>query len=505
MTATALEGPKTFTLEARNIHKSFNGVEVLHGVDLKVVGGRSLALLGENGAGKSTLVRVIAGDHRPDGGVLAVNGEIHRWFDPIAARAAGVRMIFQEFTDAPTLTVAENISLGRWPRRAGLIDWRGVRGRAVQILDGLGVGLDPDALVGSLRVGERQICEIARALADDARCLVLDEPTAALSATESEQLFEYVRRLRSSGVAIIYITHRLDEVAKIADDLVVLRNGEVALSGTVAGVSRREIVTAMVGREIEDVGRPKAIAPVDMGPVRLALRGASSPPAFDGVTFEMRAGEVLALYGKIGSGTAEVVDSLFGLRGLSQGTLEVEGKIVDFPNPRAAIDSGVAYLPSDRQREGVFMVRPVAENLAAPSWPQLAKFGFLNAGVEKEAFERWRKPLRISSHGDAAQPIATLSGGNQQKVLVARWLERGSSVLALVEPTRGVDVGSRQDIYRVIREKAARGAAILIATSDYEEVVQVADRALVMVSGHVAAELRGPEISTERLTDEAGG
>jgi len=223
------------------------------------------------------------------------------------------------------------------------------------------------------------------------------------------------------------------------------------------------------------------------------------------VTFEVRAGEVLALYGKIGSGTAEVVDSLFGLRGLSQGTLEVEGKIVDFPNPRTAIDSGVAYLPSDRQREGVFMVRPVAENLAAPSWPQLAKLGFLNSNVEKEAFERWKKPLRISSHGDAAQPIATLSGGNQQKVLVARWLERGSSVLALVEPTRGVDVGSRQDIYRVIREKAARGAAILIATSDYEEVVQVADRALVMVSGNVAAELCGPEISTERLTDAAGG
>lgn len=505
MTGSHHEDNMVYTLEASDIHKSFNGVEVLHGVSLRAVGGRSLALLGENGAGKSTLVRVIAGDYRPDGGTLCVNGETHCGFDPIAARAAGVRMIFQEFTDAPTLTVAENISLGRWPRRRGLVAWPEIRRRAVEILDGLGVDLDPDALVGSLRVGERQICEIARTLADDARCLVLDEPTAALSATESEQLFEYVRRLRASGVAIIYITHRLDEVAKIADNLIVLRNGEVTLAGPVSEVSRREIVTAMVGREIEDVGRPGPVSSEDLGPVRLALRGASSPPAFEGVSFEVRAGEVLALYGKLGSGTAEVADSLFGLRDLSQGSLEVEGSTVHFSNPRAAIDAGVAYLPSDRQREGAFMIRSVGENLAAPSWPHLSRFGLLRAGVEEEAFERWRTPLRISAHGNSAQPIATLSGGNQQKVLVARWLERGSSVLALIEPTRGVDVGSRQDIYRVIRENASRGAAVLIATSDYEEVVQVADRALVMVAGKVAAELRGSEISTERLTDAAGG
>ncbi|GAB3042880.1 sugar ABC transporter ATP-binding protein [Parafrigoribacterium mesophilum] len=502
---TAVDGDiAPFVLHARNIHKSFNGVEVLHGVDLDIVGGRTLALLGENGAGKSTLVRVIAGDHRPDAGTLEVNGETNRGFDPITAKAAGVRMVFQEFTDAPMLSVAENISLGRWPARHGVVSWPKLRRRAVEILDDLEVDLDPDALVGTLRVGERQICEIARALADNGKCLILDEPTAALSSSESEQLFGNIRRLQAKGVAIIYITHRLDEVAKIADDLVVLRNGEVTLSGAVAGTSRREIVTAMVGRQLDDVRRPdNAGELVESGPA-LALRNASSSPAFDGVHLDVRPGEVVALYGKIGSGIAELADAVFGMRAMDGGELAIADSPARFAHPRAAIEAGIAYLPGDRQRQGAFMNRPVTENLAAASWSRLATGGVLTERRERGVFQRWQDRLRIAL-SDAGQPIATLSGGNQQKVLLARWLERGSKVLVLVEPTRGVDVGSRQDIYRVIREQAAAGAAVLIVTSDHEEVVQVADRAVVMVSGRVTNELAPSDITTERLIDEAAG
>lgn len=493
-----------FSLHAKAVRKSFDGVEVLHGVDLRAEGGRVLALLGENGAGKSTLVRLFAGDHRPDSGVIEISGRPHAGFDPTTARAAGIRMIFQEFTDAPTLTVAENISLGRWPRRGGLVSWREIRDRATAVLEDLGVPLDPDAPITSLRVGERQICEIARALADQARCLILDEPTAALSSAEVERLFGFIRRLRSRGVALIYITHRLDEVAAIADDIVVLRDGNVALSAPADTCSRAQIVDAMVGRSLDDAGLAKAVE-TQPGRPRLRLRAATCASAFSDLDLEVRAGEVVALYGKLGSGIAEVAEVLVGLRRLTDGAVEIDGEPARLRNPRTAIDAGVAYLPSDRQREGAFLILPIRENLAAPSWSRLARFGMLTSRTESAAFLRWRDALNIAARAGTGQRLGTLSGGNQQKVLLARWLERQSGVLVLAEPTRGVDVGARRDIYRVIRERARHGAAVLVATSDYEEVIQLADRAVVMADGRVSADLAGPALSTARLTDAAGG
>jgi ribose transport system ATP-binding protein len=495
-----------FRLQARGIRKSFGGVEVLHGVDLDAAGGSVLALLGENGAGKSTLVKILAGDYTADAGEIDVGGEVHTALTPVAARQLGIRMIFQELSDAPALTVAENISLGRWPGRRGVVNWRALTRRAEQALEQLGVDIDPMQPVSSLRIGERQVVEIARALSDEARCLILDEPTAALSSQEVDRLFTFVHRLRERGVALIYITHRLDEVRQIADRVQVLRDGDVVVVGDVADLDRRELVSAMVGRAIDDVQRPPAPTwPIGETPV-LRFEGASSEGAFTEVDLHVHPGEVVALYGKVGSGTGELADAAFGTLPLTRGTLELDGKLVAFHGPAQAIAAGVGLLPADRQREGVFTVRPVAENLSAPSWPRLSKaLGFITSGIEAAAYRRWHDALRVRSRNDPAQPIGTLSGGNQQKVLLGRWLERRSHALLLVEPTRGVDVGARQEIYRSIRALSAQGVGVLIPTSDYEEVVQVADRAAVMARGRIVARFAGDEISTEALTEAAGG
>jgi len=495
-----------FRLEARGIRKSFGGVEVLHGVDLTAAGGSVLALLGENGAGKSTLVKIIAGDYHADAGEIQIGDEVHASLDPVTARGLGIRMIFQEMADAPALSIAENIALGRWPRRRGLVRWRELRRHAEQVLDELGVDLDPERPVSSLRIGERQVVEIARAISGDVRCLILDEPTAALSAQEVERLFTFVHRLRERGVVLVYITHRLDEVRQIADYVQVLRDGNVVLYGKVTDLDRRALVSAMVGRAIDDVQRPPPRT-WELGetPV-LRFAGASSGTAFRDVDLDVFPGEVVALYGKVGSGTAEVAEAAFGTRRLTAGTFELDGRSRSFRGPVQAIDAGVGLLPADRQREGAFMVRPVAENISAPSWPRLAKLKqFITSKAEALAYRRWHDALSIRSREDPKQPMATLSGGNQQKVMLGRWLERRSHALLLVEPTRGVDVGARQEIYRSIRRLGSEGVGILIPTSDYEEVVQVADRALVMARGQIVARLAEDSISTEQLIEAAGG
>lgn len=500
---TQVTGP---LLQARGIRKSFGGVEVLHGVDLDATEGRVLALLGENGAGKSTLVKIISGDYQADEGTIRIGGEEHDQLSPGAARSLGVRMIYQELNDASTLTVAENISLGRLPRVAGFVRWREVRARARKILDELDVDLDVDARMSSLRVGERQVVEIARALIDEARLLILDEPTAALSNDEVVRLFEFIGRLRARGTAMIYITHRLDEVRQIADDVVVLRDGDVVLEGAVGERTRAELVEAMVGASIQDVGRPATMtSPAQTDPA-LVFREASAERAFMDVDLEVRPGEVVGLYGKVGSGIAEVAEAAFGLRPLVAGSAEVAGKAAP-RNPRQAVANRIGFLPPDRKEEGAFLQLSSARNLTAPTWARLAAGGmWLTGEQESSAFETWRRALRIRvSPSGANRPIAFLSGGNQQKVMLARWLHAKSQVLLLVEPTRGVDVGARQEIYAAIRELAGTGVAVLIASSDYEEIIQVADRAVVMARGRVVRRLEPDEITVHSLTDSAGG
>jgi ribose transport system ATP-binding protein len=490
----------------QGIRKSFSGVEVLHQVDFNATGGEVVALLGENGAGKSTLVKILAGDYTADSGNIDISGEVHLTLNPLRARRLGIRMIYQEFQDAGSLTVAENICLGRWPKRFGLVNWSRIRSEAASVLEQMGVDINPMVPVSSLRVGERQIVEIARALADSARLLVLDEPTAALSHQEVERLFTWVRRLRDSGVAIIYITHRLDEVYELADRVVVLRNGGVALEEATAKVPRRALVEAMVGRDIGEVQRPTDLGHSTLGDPALEIENLHLDEQITDVSLSVRAGEVVCLYGKIGSGTTQIVEACFGLRRPLNGSMRIG---VHEGAPRGPIDAirrGVGYLPPDRKREGAFLIRPVAENLAVSSWGQIGVASmFVTNRQEKAAYDRWSGLLNIKATNPARQPIATLSGGNQQKVILGRWLERQSNPLILVEPTRGVDVGARQEIYASIRRLAREGKAVLVVTSDYEEVVQLADRALVMSRGALVAELTDDMVNTQALIDASGG
>jgi len=484
-------------VKLEGIKRSFSGVEVLHGVDLSVSAGEVVALLGENGAGKSTLVKILAGDIPPTEGRIIVDGQQYSELDVYQARDLGIRMIFQELNDAPTLTVAENIFLGQWPTTGKKIAWKKLRENVAEVLKRLEVDIPLDAEAGKLRVGERQLLEIARALVQNARILVLDEPTAALSNVEVETLFKVMAQLKAQGVGMIYITHRLDEVMRVADRIQVLRDGNLVLNEVASQSNRAKMVEAMLGRAAESNTRPLSNS---NNQISLSVRHLSDGVVFNDISFDVHAGEVLCLFGKVGSGNSEILQSIFGIEPVVSGEIIFNGEKFEPKSPQNSVEKQIGFLPADRQRLGSFSNRSIAENLAVASWRRMAQFGFVSKKNEEKAYEIWQHAMNISSIRGPGQEIVTLSGGNQQKVLLGRWFEANVKLLLLVEPTRGVDVGARSDIYKIIRAQAKeKNIAVLVATSDYEEVVLLADRALVIARGVISSEFTGSKVEANSL------
>jgi ABC-type sugar transport system ATPase subunit len=487
-------GPETPLLEMRGIQKSFVGVKVLHGVDLECRAGEVHAIVGENGAGKSTLMKVLAGAHAPDAGEVLLAGEVVSFRHAREAQEKGVSIIYQEFNLLPERTVAQNVFLGREPHRGPLVDRRKMEEDTAALLRTLDAEehIRPGTRVGDLPVSQQQTVEIAKALSFDARVLVMDEPTAALSAAEADILFGRVRALRERGLAVIYISHRLREVFELADRITVLKDGRKV--GTVAAgdVGPRELVRMMVGRDLDHYYPPRA-EPEDVGAVRLRVRGASVGMLRD-IDLEVRSGEVVGLAGLQGSGRTELARAIFGVEPFEAGEVELDGKPVRIRSPREAIRYRIGFVTEDRKAEGIVPVRSVREN----GWLGLRGLGgrlrrSLGLGRAGKVEELSRAvELRARS---LEQEVRYLSGGNQQKVVLTKWLALEPRVLIFDEPTRGVDVGAKAGIHDLIRRLAREGMAVLMISSELPEVIGMSDRVMVLRNGEVAGEL--PANSTE--------
>ncbi len=489
-------------IELHDIHKRFGETEVLRGIDLTVEGGEVLALVGENGAGKSTLTRIVSGAYRPDAGRIVVDGHDVVFTGPQDAMGHGIQVIYQEFRQNifPNLTVAENLFTLDEQAEFGrvLVSKRRMRAKARELLDLIGLDVDPATPVHRLSVAQTQMLEMAKTAGHDARLLILDEPTAALDEQESERLFEQIERLRASGVAIVYISHRLEEVFRLSQRVVVLRNGSVALERPTAELDEREVVTAMVGRTIEDF-YPKETHTRD--DVVLSVRDLAGPD-FDDVSFDVRAGEVVGIGGVFGCGKGSVLRALFGLVPTTAAAVSVDGTTYHPSAPQAAIDAGIGYVPPDRQAEGLCLQQSVSDNISMASLSRYSTGPYVHRGRERAETTRIIEQLSIRTASPSA-PVGSLSGGNQQKVLFGGWVLTHPKVLMMEEPTRGVDVGAKAEIYRIINEQAAAGVAVVIVSSDLPELVAMSDRLLVMRQGHVVAELTDDDLTEHKLLEHA--
>jgi inositol transport system ATP-binding protein len=472
-----------YLLEVEGVRKAFPGVLALDAVSLKVRAGTVHALMGENGAGKSTLMNVVSGLLAPDAGRVGVRGR--------------VAMIHQELHLMPSMTVAENIFLGREPlTRLGFVDDRRLTGKTAALLAALNVDIDPDARVGDLVLAQRQMVEIARAVSYDADVLIMDEPTSTLSEREVAQLFRLVADLRARGSAVIYITHKIDEVFRIADDITVMRDGRVVGSLPANALDRDRLIAMMVGRELTQLF-PKENIPT--GRVALSVRGLSLDGAFSDVSFDVRAGEILGIAGLVGSKRTEVAEAIFGMRRPTSGEILIDGLPAAIDSPAAAIDRRMAFLTEDRKISGLFMPLRVHENMEVP----VLKGDFVNRGFVRrtkllEACRAAAEAVHVKTP-DLFEPVQYLSGGNQQKVLVGRWLLTAPRILILDEPTRGVDVGAKAEIHRLISTLAADGAAVIMISSEMPEILGMSDRVLVMRQGRVAGILERAEANQLEL------
>ena len=485
--------PRAPLLVMEGVDKSFPGVQALKKARLDLYAGEVLALLGENGAGKSTLIKVLAGALPRDTGTLLLDGRPVAMASPLDARRAGVAVIYQEFNLIPTLSARENIFLGRERTTAGFFSRRRESAQARLLFDRIGVRIDPEALCRALTIAQQQVVEIAKALSLGARIIVMDEPSATLTSQEVERLFAVIRDLKAAGIAVIYISHRLDEVFRIADRATVMRDGETIATRAVRDLTRETLIEMMVGRPIEKEFPKTAATP---GEPRLVVEGLSRAGAVRGVSFAVRRGEVLALTGLVGSGRTEVARLIFGADRRDAGTIRLDGRRLDIRSPRDAIRNGICLLAEDRKAQGLVLGLPVGENFSLPNLGRFSKAGFVRRRREREAFAVHARNLRIKVP-NADTPARNLSGGNQQKLVLAKWLESNSEVLIFDEPTRGIDVGTKYEIYLLISNLAAAGKSILMISSGLPEVLGMSDRILVMHEGRLSGEIADARAATQ--------
>lgn len=489
-------------IELSSITKQFGAVQALRGVNLSLYASEVHALVGENGAGKSTLVKILAGIHRPDSGTMKFGGEAVELRSPTQAQALGIAVVQQEPMLFPDLDVAENVFMGRHPRdRFGRVDWKRMYREVDQLLASLDVSLSSHAPVQGLSVAEQQLVEIAKALSLQARVLVLDEPTAALSAHEVDELFAIVRQLRERGVAILFVSHRLEEVFAIADRLTVFRDGTHIITAPVREITTDEIIKHMVGRELSNLF-PKGEA--EIGEVVMEVRHLTRPGVFADVSFQLRRGEILGFAGLVGAGRTEVARVLFGIDRTASGEVWLKGKQVRIRSPRQAMANGIAYVPEDRHSQGLVMSFSIASNVTLPILQQVSRLGLIDPRREQKVASDYSSQLRVRSTG-VDQLVSALSGGNQQKVVLGKWLATDPSVLILDEPTRGIDVGAKAEVHRIISELAASGLAIILISSELPEVLAMADRVLVLHEGSVTGTFSRSEATQERVMLAATG
>jgi ribose transport system ATP-binding protein len=495
------DGDAVPLLQMRGIVKSFPGVRALDGVDLVVRPGEVHCLLGQNGAGKSTLIKVLSGAHRPDQGDIEWLGEPVVLGTPDAAISLGISTIYQELDLVPGLSVAENIFLGHEFSRAGLLRRRDTRDAARALLARLGHGeIRVDREVGTLPASGQQIVSMARALSRDTRLIVMDEPSAALDQHEVQTLFRVIRDLTGQGVAVVYISHRLEEIRQVGDRVTVLKDGRtVATDLRARDTPTAELIRLMTGRDIEYVF-PERPAPDPTASTVLEVKDLGLTKQFDQVSFSVRAGEIVGLAGLVGSGRSEILETVYGARRPAHGTVTVDGRRLRPGSVGAAVKAGVGLAPEERKSQGLLLDQPIYQNITVSSLRRFARAGFLDGSAERTRALELTQSLDVRPPG-VTRPVRTLSGGNQQKVVLARWLLRDCRVLLLDEPTRGVDVGARSEIYVLIRALAARGVAVVVVSSEMEEVLGLADRVLVVSEGRVVHEGPASEIDEHRVLD----
>ncbi len=488
-------------LRVRGVSKAFPGVQALSGINLDVQHGEVHAVLGENGAGKSTLVKILAGAYEPDDGEIEFEGVAARIRDPQHAIALGISTIHQEFNLLPDMTAAENILLGREPagRWPGTIDRAKLHRAADELLAQIGATFSAGRRVGDLSVAEQQLVEIAKALAIDTRLIILDEPTATLTDHETERLFAIIRSLAQRGVGVIYISHRLEEARQIATRVTVLRNGKHIATVAMADIDIGGLIRLMVGR---DIGERFPRTPSSPGEVVLAVEGLTRRPWFEDVSFQVRRGEILGLAGLIGAGRTELARAIFGLDKVEAGRIVIDGHEVRLGSPADAVAAGIAYLPEDRKAAGLALVRPVSENLTMTVLDRITPRGIVRQDLERRFCDAEVARLDIRAPSLATE-VQYLSGGNQQKVVLGKWLARGAHIFIFDEPTRGVDVGAKVQIYHLIGQIAASGAAVIMISSELPEILGMADRIVVMAFGRVTGVLAHDEADAQKVLELA--